>query len=265
MKKSIAITLVLALVLSFAGCGSQNPPATEESVTEVPANEERVTEAPATEAPETEAPTEAVDYGVISYEEFLAAELESEVVFETYVQNRQSWWDNKCTVYCQGPDGAYYLFEMTISQADAERLVPGTKIRVTGDKSQWNGGLEITFAICDILEDADPYIAEPLDATELLGSEELIQHQNKLALFRGMKVESISYKDGVPGEDIKVNMNRDGVSRSFWVKKALTGPESEVYAAAAALQPGDVIDVEGFLCWDWSVAPHITAIRPAES
>ncbi len=66
MKKILALTLSLCLILSLAACGGQTPagttaaPATEAPKTEAPATEAPKTEAPATEAPATEAPaTEA--------------------------------------------------------------------------------------------------------------------------------------------------------------------------------------------------------------
>src|SRR5574344_1551130 len=79
----------------------------------------------------------------MTHEQYVAAEMQSEVVVETYVQAHQSWWDNKVTVYCQSPDGAYFLYELACSEADAEKLVPGTKIRVTGSKGEWAGEVEI--------------------------------------------------------------------------------------------------------------------------
>ena len=96
MKKLIAMLLVLAMVLSFAGCAKK-------------------------------------DAGM-SHADYVAAANDTEVVVETYVQAHQSWWDNKVTVYCQSPDGAYFLYELACSEEDAAKLVPGTKIRVTGCK-----------------------------------------------------------------------------------------------------------------------------------
>ena len=70
--------------------------------------------------------------GVMTYAEYDAAEMDAEVVIETYVQATQSWWDNKITVYTQDEDGAYFLYEMACSEEDAAKLVPGAKIKVTG-------------------------------------------------------------------------------------------------------------------------------------
>lgn len=119
---------------------------------------------------------------VMTHEEFVAAELESEVTVETYVQDKQSWWDNKATFYCQSEDGAYFIYEMPCTEDEYAQLVPGTKIRVTGYKAEWSGEVEITDATFEILE-ADPYIAEATDVTELLGTDELINHQNEKVAF----------------------------------------------------------------------------------
>ena len=149
MKKLIAMLLVLTMVLSFAACAKK-------------------------------------DAGM-SHADYMAAANDTEVVVETYVQAHQSWWDNKVTVYCQSPDGAYFLYELACSEEDAAKLVPGTKIRVTGYKSEWSGEVEITDGTFEFVK-GDSYIAEPLDVTDLLGTDELIDHQNEFVSFTGLTV-----------------------------------------------------------------------------
>ena len=256
MKKFIAMLLAMAMVLAFAGCaGSAAPettPATEASATEAPVVE---TEAPVVE---TEAAVQ-----VMTHEEFMAAELESIVTVETYVQATQSWWDNKITVYCQSPDGAYFLYELACSEEDAAKLVPGTKIRVTGDKGEWAGEVEIMNGTFEFVE-GESFIAEATDVTELLGTEELIAHQNEFVSFTGLTIEAIEYKNGEPGDDIYVTVGYNGASYSFCVERYLTGPETEVYAAVGALEVGDVVNMEGFLYWYEGVNTHITSVTVAE-
>ena len=256
MKKFIAMLLALAMVLAFAGCAGSAAPET------TPA-----TEAPATEAPvvETEAPvveTEAA-VQVMTHEEFMAAELESIVTVETYVQATQSWWDNKITVYCQGEDGAYFLYELACSEEDAAKMVPGTKIRVTGDKGEWAGEVEIMNGTFEFVE-GESFIAEATDVTELLGTEELIAHQNEFVSFTGLTIEAIEYKNGEPGDDIYVTVGYNGASYSFCVERYLTGPETEVYTTVGTLEVGDVVNMEGFLYWYERVNTHITSVTVAE-
>ena len=254
MKKFIAMLLALAMVLAFAGCaGEKAPETTAAPETEAPA----VTEAPATEAPvETEA---AAD--VMTYAEYAAAEMDSEVVIETYVQATQSWWDNKITVYCQSPDGAYFLYELACSEEDAAELVPGTKIRVTGYKGEWAGEVEVVDGTFEFVEGGDTFVAEALDVTDLLGTDEMIAHQNKLVAFNGMTVKAIEYKNGEPGDDIYVTLTKDGADYSFCVEVYLTGTDHLVYTTVSELAEGDTVNVEGFLYWYEGMNPHITFIE----
>ena len=223
MKKIIAMLLVLTMVLAFAGCAGSK---------------------------------------AMTHEQYVAAEMQAQVTVETYVQAHQSWWDNKVTVYCQSPDGAYFLYELACSEEDAAKLTPGTKIRVTGNKGEWAGEVEIMDGTFEFVK-GDSFVAEALDVTALLGSEEMIAHQNEFVAFKGMTVEAIEYKNGEPGDDIYVTLGKDGGSYSFCVERYLTGPETDVYTTVGALNVGDTVDVEGFLYWYEGMNPHITAITPA--
>ncbi len=259
MKKIIAMLLALAMVLAFAGCASTEAAPSTAATTEAPT--EAQTEA-ATEAA-TEAPTEA-EVTAMTHEEYMAAELESAVVIETYVQGHQSWWDNKITVYCQSPDGAYFLYELACSEEDAAKLVPGTKILVNGYKGEWSGEVEVMDGTFAFVEDGETWIAEALDVTELLGTDELIDHQNELVAFTGLTVEAIEYKNGEPGDDIYVTLGYNGASYDFCVEVYLTGTDSEVYTTVGELAVGDVVNVEGFLYWYEGPNAHITSIAVAE-
>ena len=198
----------------------------------------------------------------MTHEQYVAAEMQSQVVVETYVQAHQSWWDNKVTVYCQSPDGAYFLYELACTEADAEKLVPGTKIRVTGNKGEWAGEVEIMDGTFEFVK-GDSFIAQPLDVTDLLGTDALIDHQNELVSFTGMTVENIEYKNGEPGDDIYVTLGHNGGSYSLCVEVYLTGTDSDVYTTVGPLNVGDTVNVEGFLYWYEGMNPHITSITLA--
>ncbi len=77
--------------------------------------------------------------GVMTYEEYQAAELDTEVTVETYVQAKQSWWEDTASLYTQDEDGAYFIYNAACSEEDYEKLVEGQKIKVTGYKSEWAG------------------------------------------------------------------------------------------------------------------------------
>lgn len=200
---------------------------------------------------------------VMSYEEYVAAEIDSPVTVEAYVQGKQAWWDNKATLYTQDENGAYFVYEAECSEDMYARLETGTKIRISGFKITWEGEVEISDAKIEIIEGAEPFVASPVDVTELLGTEELIDRQNSLVSFNGMTVEEIAFKnDG--GDDIYVTLSKDGQSYDFCVEYYLTDTETEVYKAVSELEKGDVIDVTGFLYWYQGVNTHITAVEAAE-
>lgn len=283
MKKTVALSMVLTLALSLAGCGQSNDAASttaaETTAAETTAAE-TTSEAASEESSEESGAAEAESgksEGVMTYEEYMAAELESEVVIETYVQAKQSWWENKATLYTQDEDGAYFIYNMTCSEEDYEKLVPGTKIKVTGYKTEWAGEIEVAEgASFEILEGS--YLASPLDVTGLLGTDELIKHQNQLVSFKGMTVEAAGQdadgKDvpflynydgsGEDGNDLYFNVSLNGETYTFTVESYLCDKTTEVYEAVKNLQIGDVIDMEGFLYWYEGVNPHITSVKTAQ-
>ena len=207
----------------------------------------------------------------MTYEEYAAAELDSEVTLETYVQATQAWWDGKITVYAQSQDGAYFIYNMTCSEEDAKKLVPGTKIRVKGFKTEWSGEVEVAEgATFEILE-GDTFIAQPEDVTAKLGTDELINDQNKLVAFKGMTVEAydetgaaFAYKNAEnKTDDLYFKVSKDGKTYDFCVEFYLCGQDTDVYKAVESLKVGDVIDMEGFLYWYNGANPHITKVTPA--
>ena len=207
----------------------------------------------------------------------MAADLDSEVTIETYVQAKQSWWEDegqgKATVYGQSEDGAYFMYDMACSQEDYEKLVPGTKIQVTGYKSEWSGEVEIMDGTFEIV-DGDEFIATPLDVTEMLGTDELIDHQNELVQFKGLTVEPANPDSGdtstaflynydgsgSEGDDLYFNASYNGQTYTFVIESYLCDSSTEVYSAVKNLQVGQTIDMEGFLYWYEGVNPHITSV-----
>ena len=203
--------------------------------------------------------------GVMTYAEYDAAAMDAEVVIEAYVQATQSWWDNKITAYLQDPDGAYFAYEMACSEEDAAKLVPGVKIRVTGFKAAWAGEVEIVDAKFTFVDGADTYVADPIDlSATLINADELIKYQNQLAIFKGLSIVSIEYKNGEPGDDIYVTVSHAGEEFSFCVERYLTGPETDVYKAFATLKAGDKVNITGFVYWYNGVNTHITAVEPCD-
>ncbi len=243
MRKLLAMVLALAMAVSMVACGN------------------------AKKAVDIHAKSE----GVMTYEEYAAAALDSEVVIEAFVQAKQSWWEDQATVYAQDKDGAYFLYNMACSEEDYAKLTPGTKIKVKGYKAEWAGEVEIIDATFEIME--GNYVAEATDVTEMLGAEDLINHQNKFVSFKGMTVEASKDANGneavflynwdgsgQDGNDLYFNVSLNGNTYTFTVESYLCDNTTDVYAAVKELKVGDVIDMEGFLYWYEGVNPHITSL-----
>ena len=227
MKKFFAMLLVLVLALSCCAAFAE----------------------------ETE--KEVKSEGVMTYEEYVAADVDSPVVIAAYVQAKQSWWEDKATVYTQDHDGAYFCYNMTCSEEDYAKLAVGTKIKVTGYKSEWSGEVEIIDATFEI-EEAEPYVAEALDVTELLGTDELIAHQNEFVAFKGLTIEA--YDEAEKTDDLYFKASYNGTTYDFCVEYYLCGSDTDVYKAVEALNVGDVVDLEGFLYWYEGSNPHVTSL-----
>ena len=244
MKKITSLLLAVTLTLTCVGCGGAGKDGASEAKSE----------------------------GVMTHAEYIAAELDTEVTIETYVQAKQSWWDNKATVYTQDKDGAYFLYNMECSEEDYAKLTPGTKIKATGYKAEWSGEVDIMDATFEF-EDGN-YVAKATDVTSILDSDELIDHQNEFVSFKGMTVEEAGIDEsgnevaflyswdgsGQDGDDLYFNVSSDGVTYTFTVESYLCDNTTDVYAAVKSLNIGDVVDMEGFLYWYEGVNPHITSV-----
>lgn len=239
MKKYIAFVLALVMAFGLFACDTQ----------------------------ETKPDVDKKSEGVMTYAEYNAAEEGSKVVIEAYVQGKQSWWDNKATVYLQDGTGAYFCYNMTCTEDDYKKLVDGQKVRVTGDKTSWAGEIELgEGATLEILD--GNYIAAATDVTALVGKDELIDKQNQKVVFKGMTVEAyngeagkgFAYKNDQPGDDLYFQASVNGTTVEFCVEYYLTNDTTDVYKAVEGLQVGQTIDVEGFLYWYNGANPHVTGV-----
>lgn len=246
MKKFLALFLALMLTMAFVSCGEKED-------------------------------INAKSEGSMTYAEYDAAAVDSAVVVEGYVQAKRSWWQDKVTFFIQDGDGAYFIYNAACSEEDYNsKLTVGTKVKVTGVKTAWEGEVEVIEGTIEYLD--GKYTAEAEDVTALLAdTDNLIKKQNKFVSFKGMTVEASKDADGndaaflynwdgsgAEGDDIYFNVSVNGATYTFTLESYLTGKDTEVYKAAQALKVGDKIDLEGFLYWYQGPQPHITSIAAAK-
>jgi len=238
MKKLFIALLALTLIFSFAGCTKKEDPNKKSE-------------------------------GVMTYAEFVAAKDDTEVTIETYVQAKQSWWDNAGTFYTQDGEGGYFLYGMRCTQDEYNKLTPGTKIRVKGTKSTWAGEVEIIDATYEIIE--GQYVAKALDVTNLLGTDKLEEKMNLFISLKGLTVKdygngkAFEYKNPEnKTDDLYVKFEKDGKEYEFCVEFYLCDNNTDVYKAVEGLKIGDVVDIEGFLYWYNVPNVHMTKVTPAK-
>ena len=276
MKKNLLVSLLaICLAGALAGCGETK----ESPAASTPAESTPVASTPAESTPvESTAESTQENSGdevkVLSYAEYVQAEVNSVVTVQTYVQAKQSWWNDQAVIYGQSQDGAIFLYNMPVSQDDYALLTPGTKLQVTGTKSEYRGEIEIAdFTDVKILSGEDTFVATPTDLTSLIASDDLINHQNEFASFKGLTVvnaaaegeaeKAFTYKwddSGDRGDDLYFKVSLEGTVYTFTVESYLCDKDSDVYKAVEALTIGATIDVEGFLYWYNGLNPHITKV-----
>ena len=277
------LLLVLVGATMLAGCGktdtsknnSEDVKSSEEikSSDEVKSSSEK--ESPSDEkSPSVDESSSEPEVLNDDISEFLAANLNDVVTVRTFVQAKQSWWENKASIYTQTTDGGVFIYNMPITEDEYEFLEPGTFIEVTGTKTEYRGELEIADVTSFRILDGLAYIAAPLDVTDLLGTDDLIKHQNEYVSFTGLKIEP-SFAEGseeaVPflynwngsgdrGNDLYFKASADGTTYQFTVESYLCGQDTDVYKAVEALKIGEYVNLTGFLYWYDGANPHITEV-----
>lgn len=263
-RRTFLTTLACGSAFALAACGGSNDGA---------GNDAGAADAAAATLSDDDA--RAKGDGVMDYAAYTAAELESEVVIEAFVQGKQSWWEDKATIYAQDPDGGYFIYNAQCTEDDYAKLVDGQKIKVTGYKTEWSGEVEIAEGGTIEIEDG-LWIATAADVTDKLGSDDLISFQNQKVAFKGLKVEASDQDgkevaflynydgSGAAGDDLYFNASNGTDTFSFTVESYLTGEGTDVYKLVTeTLKIGDTIDMEGFLYWYEGPNPHITSITIA--
>ena len=207
---------------------------------------------------------------VSSFSEFLSADGSQPVTIESYLQEKQAWSEGKANIHLQDEVGAYFVFNLPCSQEEFLALKQGQKLRIRGYKTDFSGQIQISDAVYSILDGM--YVAEPEDISNLPNTDELYLRQNRRVSFHAMTVEPMF--DGVSafyygwdnsgstakGSDLYFTASNGGESYTFLVKEQLCGIDSDVYSTVQKLHVGDIVDLEGILCWYNGPQPLLTSI-----
>jgi hypothetical protein len=283
LKKRIIILMIAVMMLGLVGCGAKPAnqavdglPSAADTAGELYAVPVAPEEAHDPGPKEVDEPTEECgqsgkeDESVTSYREYLEAAEDSPVTIDAYVQAKEALRGGLCCLYIQNTEGAFYLSRMRCSQDEYDCLEIGRKIRVNGYKSHWNDSLEISDASFQPLDGS--WIAEARDVTALLGTEELIRHQNEKVCFHGMTIEAMpdgcsvwynGWDNTAPeGEDSELwfRASYEGTAYDFTVKPSLCPNAEEALNRLTTLQTGDTVILTGYLRYYNGALPRITEI-----
>ena len=250
MKKFLAIVLALTFVFAFVACGKK-----DHEFKDVKSE------------------------GVMTYDEFAAAALESKVTIEGYVQAKQVYSEQygNTSLYLQDTKGAYFVYRLACTAEEYAKFTEGVKVKIVGYKAVWSGEVEIIDVESFSVDSSVKYTAPVFDATSLLGTDDLIKHQNEKVSFKGLTVKASKDADGnevaylykwngtgAEGDDLYFNVALGDKEFQFLVESDLCGADTDVYKAVKNLKVGDTIDLEGFLYWYEGVNPHITSVTAAK-
>ena len=219
---------------------------------------------------------EVVGSAAMSGRDFLAADIDTQVVVDTFVQAKQGWDSEKsaASLYTQNDEVGFFIYNCACSKEEYDMLTEGTMIRVYGYKGEWAGEVEIVDAKFVII-DGLTFVANPVDVTEYLATETLSDYMNLKVSFSHLKVETCAEGNdaafmynydgsGSRGSDLYFRVSDEaGNIYSFTVESSLCGEDTDVYKAVEALEVGSYIDMEGYLYWYEGPNPHITSVVPS--
>ncbi len=115
MRNTLIVLMITAAVMICAGCGPAGKAADQaKERTDTAETETAALPALAAESPQ---PAEKMS-GVMSFQAFLAAEDDSPVTVEGYVQAKEARRDGCCGLYMQNEEGAYYLSRLRCTQQE---------------------------------------------------------------------------------------------------------------------------------------------------
>ena len=254
LKKLFAISAIAGVAL-LASCNNGGETTTETKAPET--TTETVTET-TTKAPE---PTTTVATNVLSYDEYIAAEVGSEVTIEAYITGRTTWYNNAASFYLADDNGGYYVYNLPCTEEEYASLLIHKKLQVTGAKAEWKGEVEINcqtatenggWQLCDG-EDFNP------SSTNItsIAKEALDNYKNQSVKALGLTVTKAPYTnfedftlEPKAGVDVYFEVKDDAGNESTFVVEAYLENSqygSDVYNAVCALNVGDRIDLEGFV------------------
>lgn len=248
MKKILAVLLAVFTLFALVGCQKKEPVKPQVNPS-------------------------AKSEGTMTYAEYVAAELNSRVVIEGFVQATQSYW-NGASLYIVDGEGGYFVYngdnDTNISQQEWERfglsssasagwtgiVANPLKVHVEGFKSEWAGEVEITDAVVTIVEPEEKYVAPAVEITNV--AEQYAKNINNFV--KVINCEVVVPAEPSDGKDLYFDVKCSGEVYTFCIESYLNYADSQVYNDVLGLKAGDIVSFEGFAYMYEKPQLHITKV-----
>lgn len=202
-----------------------------------------------------------------NYYDYISAADDDKIELLMSVQAHEDWNEKYgqgvVTVYGQDDNGGYYCHELVTDEMTANAMTEGTLIRVVGYKNtNSNGEVSLVDSSCEIIVGAyDGVVYDAKDITDKLdNTNELKKYMNQKISISDLKVIESSKNNDSSDPDIFITAMINDKEISLCVESNLTNVNSDTYQIVENLEVGNIIDVEGFLYWNYGPNPRITTI-----
>jgi hypothetical protein len=257
MKKILILLLSFFLMLSLTSCD-----AVFDILDDILSSLEEPKEPNIPETPdEPEHPI-----SLMTYQEFMAAEAGAEVAIEGFIAAKQSWWDNKVTMYLttENSGEGYFIYEFSCSEEENNSIYKiGEYIHIEGTKTIYAGEHEImgeNITAASVVDKGTKQMPEAIDLTGKLGELELYQNSFFRADLEVVEFVSTSqdvtvstskgfgYKGDTIGNDLYFTLSDGTNVLNCCVEYYLTNEDTDVYTQTQNLKIGDSVTVYGITC-----------------
>lgn len=211
---------------------------------------------------------------VMTYSEFMAAEVGDDVLIEGFVAAKQSWWDNKATIYLVDEVGTgYFVYNASCTEEEYNTYTVGTYVSVKGVKGLYAEEHEVAEGgVVTVKETTKTMPTTAYDITSIIGNSDALEAHQNCYFTATLTVKdydgngaafafavSGATKDN-PSGDLYFTLTDGTNDLACCVESYLTGTSTTVYQTVMNLEVGKTVTVIGYLYWWNGANPHITSI-----
>ena len=202
------------------------------------------------------------------YGKFMNTENNTVTTVTGYIAAKQSWWDNKATIYLLDDNSeGYFVYNLpcTKEQYDSD-LAVGNKVSVTGVKGEWSGQAEIlgqdgagaTYKVLDGKKTS----FTPIELTLEPGVEIFNNAYFTVKDVTLVSDPTFQNSDNKTGDIYFTVKDADGNTMDCCVESYLTAEDTDFYKSVAELKAGAKINITGYMyIYNNAANPHIVSIK----